>query len=169
MPKRNKIFNVLPINRQKGFTLIETLLYIAFFAFLMGSLLGITFQTIASTDQINKKIVLQQESNFILRKMDWALTGASAVATGPLASDISITRYTAPATVIFSQHGNFIDVNTGAGAVDLNSTNTVVSNLVFTKTVNANEPAEIQASFKLSYITDPANSETFSLTKYLKQ
>ena len=48
-----------------GFTLIEVLVYIVFFTLLVGTLLGIAYQTIASTDQINKKIVLGQEADFI--------------------------------------------------------------------------------------------------------
>jgi type II secretory pathway pseudopilin PulG len=152
-----------------GFTLIETLIYIAFFAVLMGSLLGITYQTIAGTCQINKKIVLQQESNFILRKIDWALTGASGIpsADGP---DIVINRFTAPINVEFKANGNFVDVNTGSGFMDLNSQNVLVSNLVFLKISSPLQPDKIQAGFDINCASCAAGElRHFQIVKYLRE
>lgn len=144
-------------------------MYVAFFTLLVGTLLGIAYQTIASTDQINKKIVLQQEANFILRKIDWALIGSIAVSIGSNSSDITITRYSAPDTVSFSQNGNFIAINSGMEKMDLNSANVAVSNLVFVKIQDESHPTEIQVSFNLANTTGTSNSQNFQLTKYLRQ
>jgi hypothetical protein len=153
-----------------GFTLIEVLMYIGFFTLLVGTLLGVAYQTIASTEQINKKIVLQQESDFISRKIDWALTGASAVSTGPLPSDISITRYSVPTLVVFSQNGNFTEINSGMGRMDLNSANTIVSNLVFTKTSNPPQPDKIQADFDINCLNCAAGLlRHFQIVKYFRK
>ena len=152
-----------------GFTLIEVLIYIAFFTLLVGTLLGIAYQTIAAAGQINNKIVLQQEADFILRKIDWALSGAAAAAAGPKPSDITITRFSAPVTVIFSQNGNYIYINSGMGEMGLNSANVAVSNLVFTKIQPPLRPAEIQVSFGLANAADPSVIQNFQLVKYLRQ
>jgi len=152
-----------------GFILIEVLLYIGLFTLLVGTLLGIAYQTIDSTDQINKKIVLQQEADFILRKIDWVLDSVQAVSVGPNPSDMSVTRFSNPNTVIFSQNGNFVDIDSGMGAMDLNSSNTVISNLTFIKSQTGSAPAKIQASFSAANNGDPSSSQSFQLTKYLKQ
>jgi len=153
-----------------GFTLIEVLMYIGFFTLLVGTLLGIAYQTIASTDQIDKKIQLSQEGDFLLRKIDWALAGSQAAATGSKPSDISIARFAPPNTVIFSQNGNFIDINSGMGVMDLNSANTAVSNLVFAKTSNPPQPDKIQADFDINCLNCDANqSQHFQIVKYLEK
>ena len=152
-----------------GFTLIEVLMYVGFFTLLVGTLLGIAYQTIASVNQINNKIVLQQEADFILRKINWALVGGAVIAVGPKPSDITITRFSAPTKVIFSQTGNYIYINSGMGEVGLNSANIAVSNLVFTKIQPPLQPAEIQASFGLANVADPSVIQNFQLVKYLRQ
>ena len=59
----------------KGFTLIEVVIYIALFALLMGSAFVTVFQLINGTNKISLKTTIQQEGNFVMRKLDWALTG----------------------------------------------------------------------------------------------
>jgi hypothetical protein len=154
---------------KKGFTLIEVLMYVGLFTLLVGTLLGIAYLTIDSTDKINKKIVLQQEADFILRKIDWALSGAESVTVGPKPSNMSVTRFSNPNTVIFSQNGNFVDINSGLGQMDLNSSNTVVSNLTFIKIQTGSAPTEIEVNFNLANVISPSDSQNFQLTKYLEQ
>jgi hypothetical protein len=160
----NKCFN-----NQAGVTLIEVLIYITLFTLLIGTLLGTAYQTLASAGQISKNIALAQEGDFILRKIAWALDGASAVTLGPKPSDILITRFSGPSALSFSRNGNFIYLNSGAGAVALNSQNIIASNLVFTKTQVAGETAEIRASFNLANVSGPSASQIFTLIKSLKQ
>ena len=160
-----------------GFTLIETLIYIAFFAFLIGSLLGITYQTIASTDQINRKIVLQQESNFILRKLDWALTGAQSITVpsiGSPGSELKLNQYVGtnnPIDFVF-QNGNIYLSLAGAAVGSgnqLNSKNIAVSSFTVTSSQTVNQPEEVQVGFTLTHVLDPTHPQSFQITKYLKQ
>jgi len=157
------------LNNRAGVTLIEVLIYITLFVLLIGTLLGVAYQTLASTGQISKNIAFAQEGDFILRKIGWALDGASAVTLGPKPSDVLMARFSGPSAVAFSQNGNFIYLNSGAGAVALNSQNVIASNLVFIKTQSAGEPAEIRASFNLANGSGPSASQIFTLIKSLKQ
>jgi type II secretory pathway pseudopilin PulG len=153
-----------------GFTLIEVLVYIGLFTLLVGTLLGVAYQTIAATSQINKKIVLGQEADFILRKIDWALTGDAAVSVGTNPSDATITRYSPPSTISFRQNGNFIGINSGMGEMDLNSANVVVSNLVFLKTSNPPQPDKVWVGFGINCLNCAVNQlQHFEIVKHLRK
>ncbi len=159
-------------NSTAGFTLIETLIYVAFFTMLIGTLLSITYQTIASTDQVNRKITIQQEGNFLLKKIDWALTGLDLAANGgnPIALPSSGTgnilqayKYGfAQSPISFSQNGSSLEMSVQGGLpVKLNSSNVIVSNfLVNHYTVSGKEFVEVD--FIL-------NGEQFKLTKYVRK
>ncbi len=150
----------------KGFTLLETLIYILFFTLLIGVLLGITFQVIASTDQVNKKSIVQQEANFVLRKLNWVLSGADSV-TSPSLADGSGSVL----TVVNSGAGvtaATFDLNAGVIRLELppnppmplTTSNITVANLNFTHSQIVGQPEKITASFQIG-------AEQFSLTKYL--
>ena len=132
-----------------GFTLIETLIYTAFFALLVGSLLAITFQTLSSSGQVARKIAVQQEANFILRKIDWAL------------GNMSVATVSASGGVL---SGNGLVFNSGSGRVYLNgeflnSVNVSVANLAFVQ--SGTNPKKITAGFDIG-------SEHFELNRFLK-
>ncbi|MDR3643431.1 MAG: hypothetical protein P4L74_07475 [Candidatus Doudnabacteria bacterium] len=163
--------------RTAGFTLIEVLLYIAFFAFLMGSLLGVTFQTMASAAQINKKISLEQESNFILNKLEWALADAQNVLQPGVNSgsaELGLNRYAAADNPVeFTLRYGYLNM-TLAGApagpeTELNSANIIASDF----TVNASQvpgfPEKIEISLTLACAEGGTNPQTYRLVKYLRQ
>lgn len=68
-------------NNKKGFTLIELVVYMALFSIMMGGLIIVVFQLIQSSKKLSSKDVAQEEINFVIRKIDWALTDASSVTT----------------------------------------------------------------------------------------
>lgn len=57
----------------RGFTLIETLVYIALLGILMGGAMLAVYQLIANVGQVNANIAIEEEANFLLRKVNWAL------------------------------------------------------------------------------------------------
>ena len=67
---------------KKGFSLIEVIIYIALMAFLMGAGITAAFFVIDSSQKNKEEVNVQAEGNFILRKIDWALTGATDVKRG---------------------------------------------------------------------------------------
>jgi type II secretory pathway pseudopilin PulG len=161
---------------QSGFTLIETLIYIAFLSLLMSSLLGVTFQAIASTDQINKKIILQQESNFISAKLDWALTGASLInlpLVNNTGSELKVNNNNfSPNVLDFNliSGSNYLTLARGTNpALQLNSQNTKVTSFNVTASKIGSQPEQVQISFTVTLLNDPTQSQSFQLTKFLKQ
>ncbi len=60
----------------KGFTLIETIIYIALLALIMGSGVIAGLYAVDSSQNGLANINTLAEAGFLLRKIDWALTGA---------------------------------------------------------------------------------------------
>ena len=58
----------------RGFTLIETVLYIGLMGILMTGTLLIVYQLLQSSSHTNAKTTLQNEGTFVLRKLDWAFS-----------------------------------------------------------------------------------------------
>ncbi len=139
-----------------GFTLIETLIYIAFFALLVGSLLGVTFQTIASADQVQKKIVIQQEGNFILKKIGWAMGSASDISV-PDPQHLTVTRYASPVSITFANIGSNVQMD----GQNLNSQNVQITDFSFVRNTNGIQ-IWLTAYFKIS-------GQDFKLTKYIRK
>lgn len=74
-----------------GFTLLETLIYIALFGVLMTGALVTVYELLRSAEENRFAIAIQEEGIFIQRKLNWALSGATVV-TMPNAHSISISR-----------------------------------------------------------------------------
>jgi prepilin-type N-terminal cleavage/methylation domain-containing protein len=63
----------------KGFTLIEILIYMTLFSLLLGSAFLTAYSLIASSDQLSSQATTVEEGNFVLRKLDWALSDVADV------------------------------------------------------------------------------------------
>lgn len=160
--------------KSPGVTLIETLLYVALLILLMGSLITITYQTIYATNQINKKIILQQEANFILRKLDWALTGISNItlpALNTTGSELLSTKFNFLQNPLdFTIQNDYLNLSrASADGFPLNTQNTKISNFFVTTSQIAGQTEKIQIGFTLSLTNDSSNSQNFYLTKYLRK
>jgi len=62
-----------------GFTLIEVIIYIALFSIMMGSLIVVIFQIIKNSEKITSSDHIQEEINFVLKKLDWALIDSYSI------------------------------------------------------------------------------------------
>ena len=62
---------------QKGFTLIETLIYIALLAFIIGAGVSAAYYIIDSSARGKAEVGTIAEAEFLMRKIDWALTGST--------------------------------------------------------------------------------------------
>jgi type II secretory pathway pseudopilin PulG len=83
--------NKANMSSSKGFTLIEILVYMGLFAIIIGGGMVAVYQIIESTNKTTEKVIIQEDANFMLRKLDWALTGATEVTATP--TTLTVTNY----------------------------------------------------------------------------
>jgi hypothetical protein len=96
------------IGEQDAFTLIEILLYSFFFALIITLFLSTGFMIIESSLSLNKKITEEQEGNFLIAKIDWALNSASQTEVG--LNYLIVNRYGGLPDVIFSFSANNLEM-----------------------------------------------------------
>lgn len=61
----------------KGFTLIETLVYLALLGLLFGVLLTAGFAIVENLDALKLRANVQEEGNFIVAKINWVVLGST--------------------------------------------------------------------------------------------
>lgn len=161
---------------QKGFTLLETLIYIALFSVLIGGVLATTYNIIEASGRNQTKTVLEQEGLFLSSKLNWALAGASTVAVVPSPPSLTINKFNYPTNpLVFDLDPSLVTLRLkegGGAATNLNNDAVQISNLVFTDIPAASgKPEGVQASFTLTAKTPngSALSQDFTITKYLRK
>ena len=81
--------------QQSGFTLIEVVVYLALFAILFGGVLAAVFSVIESSGRNQSRAMMQEEGEFLLAKINWAVSNASMAqvpAEGQLLTTVSGDR-----------------------------------------------------------------------------
>ena len=159
---------------QKGFTLLEVIIYIALFSILIGGAFVAAFQLIDGSRELSVKDTLQDEGNFVMRKISWALTSVDpAVATIPSSGtspNLRVTKYDGN-QIDICLDSNKIKIRQGGGAgscsnpafLPLTTDNVSVSSLQFDYLTPVGlEPAGITA-------TTIINGVTFTITKYMRK
>ncbi len=66
-------------HKQKGFTIIETIIYIALFSILLSGGFVTAFQLLQGSDVLAGKSTVQSEGNFVLEKISWAMSGVKSI------------------------------------------------------------------------------------------
>ena len=109
--------NSLNIHQQSGFTLLEVIIYLAFFGVFMTSTISVAYQLLRSTAETGQVLAIQAEGNFILQKLAWALAG-QATLTLPAAETVQIVRLDlgAESPLVFSVVSGRWYLTRGAGA-----------------------------------------------------
>ena len=119
-----------------GFSLIETIIYAALISIIIGMVLLVVFQIVESQDRSRAKTEVEEETNFLISKIKWVLSGVDAInapASGASGSTLSINKFN------FSQNPVIIDTASGslrlaigaATPVILNSGSVSIPNIVF--------------------------------------
>ncbi len=149
---------------KKGFTLIEVIIYLALFSIVIGGGMVATYQILGSSNSSSNQVILQEEANFLLRKIDWGMTGATVATPATIPPSLTITKAGYP-TLKFDLNSTNLRLTRGAGLpLSLNSSSISVSGLSFIAIGNG-----ITTQFTLTTVQDGRNvSQTFSTTKYLR-
>lgn len=64
---------------QSGFTLIEMIFYMLFITLIIGGSLGIVYQLLSNSDSLKSGTAVEEEANFILKKIIWVLNDVSLI------------------------------------------------------------------------------------------
>lgn len=149
-----------PYNR--GVTLIETVIYIALLGLLMAGVLGAVYQILQASASTSSHNTTQEEGHFLLRKIEWTLTGISS-ATVVSASELKTTKYDGTAVDIKLSSG-VVTMQEGSGSfLPLSTPNVKVTSLQFVSIpALGTGPAGVSATIVIDGLT-------FSTTKYLRK
>ncbi|KKT81241.1 MAG: hypothetical protein A3B99_05095 [Candidatus Yanofskybacteria bacterium RIFCSPHIGHO2_02_FULL_44_12b] len=119
---------------QKGFTLIETLIYSLLISFIIGTSLVAVYQILSSSNSLSAKTVTEQEAAFIAAKIKWALNDISAInspAVNSSSSSLSVNKNGYPPPLILTLSGNDFTITKSGVPLIVNSSRVIVSGLSF--------------------------------------
>jgi hypothetical protein len=138
-PKLNTKYLILNTS-QRGATLLEVLIYILLFSFVMTfSLISIN-QILAYSYSSSIKSSVEEEGAFIMAKINNTLNDAQSI-TAPSANStgsiLTVTKSTGQTTI--NRDGNFVEINGDY----LNSSRTRVSSLSFDRTTDSASSTDI--------------------------
>lgn len=140
---------------KRGFTLIETLIYITITGFMISFLVSAAYQLIGSSDDISLGVIRNEEANFIIRKIGWAMAGASDIntpAAGQVGTTLSITKLNfSDNPIVFSVNEDNLTVKKGnQDEVVLNSSKVNLESFQFTHIAPVgNSPGGIETTFTI--------------------
>lgn len=169
------IFVVL--HRVRGFTLMETLIYVALFSVITSFVLVVFYQVIGSANQNRDRIEVDAEANFMMQRMRWAMAGVQTInqpAVGATSTTLSISKYDfSQNPIVFDLGSRNLRIAKGGGAATpLGSSRVYVSQLIFEHLASVNSAPEgmnITLSVVSSDISRPiAASTTITDTIYLR-
>ena len=151
-----------------GFTLIETIVYICLVSFIVSSALITTYQILDSQSALKEKIEIEEEMNFLIRKLSWALSGLGTInqpAANTTSTILSINK------INYSQNPLVFDLNSDnmrlkrgtAGAIILNSSTVALENLLFEHiAASSTRPAGIKVTMAMAFKPPPGQATTSS-------
>jgi type II secretory pathway pseudopilin PulG len=172
-------------NFSKGFTLIETIIYLALFAILIDGAVVAAFNLFENAGRELTHTMLQEEGNFLIAKINWAVSGAQSVnQPGGYGSLLSVNKVTglngsgqpivtAVTISLPSAPGDVLIQDGVVGPYALNNSNISVAKLGFLHTLasgNGIDPESVAASTTLTARTPNGAilSEDFSTVVYLR-
>jgi type II secretory pathway pseudopilin PulG len=143
----------------RGFSLIETIIYIALLGFIMSGAVITAYQVTQSSSVVSGKNVSQEEGSFVLRKLEQAFVGSADVWEN--AGSLVIDPYPAgPGDYItISVSGDTVFIKRGAGNTVELTTDNVTADFEFS--VHASPPKGVTA-------TTTVDGVPFVMTKYVR-
>jgi type II secretory pathway pseudopilin PulG len=141
----------------KGFSLVETIVYVAIFSVLAGAL--VLFSSSLVSTRLHSQAVLEvnDQGSSAIKTITQKLRDASSVNSptiGNMASSLSLVTYSPVKNpTAFSENGGVLYITEGSGSpVALTNNKVVVSNLIFSNFSRPNTPGIINVSFTITSI-----------------
>lgn len=147
MIKKNKYF------AEKGFTLIEFLLYMAVFSILLIALFQILSNVLDTQTESEAASSVQEDADFILARLSHDILQSQAIvipsSLGSSGSSLQLTINGVSYTYSVNSN-NLVLTNNVASNEPMNGYDTTISNVLFTRVGNANGKNGIAVSFTLT-------------------
>ncbi|MES2225983.1 MAG: prepilin-type N-terminal cleavage/methylation domain-containing protein [Patescibacteria group bacterium] len=151
----------------RGFTLIETLIYLALFALLMSGAIGGVNAIQESAERTSKQTILIDEALYLEGRLRTEVEHADRI--------ISPSKDMPSGTLTFEEDGLRVDIEQELGSLVqrisdedtiLNDNAVKVAGIAFTRSSSANDPQHIDISLTLQAQGAPA-ATVYSQTVYL--
>ena len=160
---------MINIIKNRGFTLIETMIYIALFALLMsGAIIG-AYNLYEGSNKNVAATGIQEEGVFLNRKINWAISLAKTISPNPNGGDtltiIPRSGLGVLSPIVISGSDNkSITLSRGSGMpMQLNSDRYPVSNVKFTYTAGIDDkPSSVSVNFLVQ-------GKPFNFRTYLRE
>ncbi len=149
---------------QKGFSLIETVIYIALLSLIMTGAVAVSYQIVSNSQSLSAKNTAGEEGNFVLRKLASVLSGAQAItAPSTWGTTLSVARYDGT-TVDMRLNGEVIELRRNSGTYEALTTGNVKATMLGFTYLPASgaSPAGVEASTTV-------NGMTFYAKYYLRK
>ncbi len=160
------------MKRPLGFTLIELLIYLALFGIILGGVCGAVYTMLEFSDSNQGKVILQEEGNFLLGKIDWALAGAADFTASSSPAELLVDKYNfTDNPLIFVADGTSLILKRGDKTYDiLNSSQIQMINLAF-QSIPAGSAGAKRMQINFTLLTTSSRgkqlSQDFQSTYYL--
>ncbi len=139
---------------KKGFTLIETILYIALTVLLIGGIIVSIYPIFTGTEHASKRVTIDTETAFLMRKLAWGLSSATTVNMpdpGTNGDTLEVVTASGETLSFTGKDGTVTLSKNGAAAQPLLSSRIAVSDLSFANDVGTEcEPHSIAIEFDIN-------------------
>lgn len=161
------------MNYNKGFTLIEVTVYIGLFVILVGGGILAAYNIIESNVINQSRLVVYDESNFLISKINWEVGGSSQIQNpqpGTPASTLQVTKFDGSSVTIALTGDNLMITRGNTAPVALNNQNVKISNVSFDNQVSSTSQL-VKTNFTISAVADNGKifSQDFNTVKYLRK
>jgi type II secretory pathway pseudopilin PulG len=159
----------------KGFTLIETLVYLGLYSIIMTGALVSVYSIFSSSAHNEARSMVQEEGSFLIGKIDWAMSNAKIIsAPASTGSTLTLTRYDGTVVTLSLTGTDLQIVDSGGAPQTLNNTNVKISSLTFTHVLPTSDgvnPESVGAVFTIATRSSDglAFTRSFSTLKYLRK
>jgi len=178
------------MRRKEGFTLIETLVYLALLGLVFTGLMASAFAMAESIDRVKMKAIVQEEANFIMAKINWASAGDWGVVkpvnianptSGNSGTELGLRKSDGSDYYLRFRVSvgdlQFQDVNSTVwlplnnSTIDVTPTSPATTFFTHTGSIGGNDPESISFNFTLKAKTPMGKDYTqdFQLTNYLRK
>lgn len=147
-----------PLNSERGFTLIEILIYSAILAIFLAGTLAFINGILGSSDMMLQRNEVLMSQEFIERKIEWVIGNASQIQLPPigttssqfqiLSNDSSITLFSVTSGTMY------LTINSGA-AIPLHSTRVKVNNFSVTN-MTSSSVGQVRILISMQSIARPS-------------